>query len=83
MKGVWEWKTFGLGWSVLWRAVVWGGAPLMVLVMVPQALFWPDSLTSLSPWNVVSNVGWIVWIVMAEGVAVRLAMKKWSGRLSL
>ena len=78
MKHVWEWKTLGLGWSVLWRAAFWGGVPMVVLV----ALFWPESLTSLNPWVVVSNLTWILWIVMAEGIAVRLAMNKWSGRLA-
>lgn len=75
MKDIWRWKTFRLGWSVFWRSAFWGGPALIMFVF----WLWPKPIT---PWSIASNLVWIGgWGVMSEGIAVRLAMKKWAGRL--
>ena len=81
MKDMWEWKTFYLGWSVFWRALWWGGIPMALIIFWAEGRFWP---ASTSPWNYVSNAIWIGgWGIMSEGIAVRGAMKKWAGRITL
>ena len=97
MKEIWDWKTYGLvmketwetkssrretfrlGWSVFWWAMFFGGIPVALIIFWAEGRFWP---ISTHPLSYVSNAVWIGWGIMAEGISVRLAMKKWAGRLA-